>query len=102
MLNRAGTTFRKLPDKDKTAINANKALSLMLRAAVDDQTARASSFLAANCTWDFPELYSQSSDGLRTRGAVRLRGHPRIICFPTLYPDQNDVAGAIGDGWSAD
>ena len=30
LLNRAGTTFRKLPDKDKTAINANKALSLML------------------------------------------------------------------------
>jgi arsenate reductase (glutaredoxin) len=30
LLNRAGTTFRKLPDKDKTAINANKALTLML------------------------------------------------------------------------
>jgi Spx/MgsR family transcriptional regulator len=30
LLNRAGTTFRKLPDKDKTAINTNKALSLML------------------------------------------------------------------------
>ena len=30
LLNRAGTTFRKLPDKDKTPTNANKALSLML------------------------------------------------------------------------
>ncbi len=30
LLNRAGTTFRKLPDKDKTALNAKKALALML------------------------------------------------------------------------
>jgi arsenate reductase (glutaredoxin) len=30
LLNRAGTTFRKLPDKDKAGINASKALSLML------------------------------------------------------------------------
>ena len=30
LLNRAGTTFRKLPDKDKTGIDANKALTLML------------------------------------------------------------------------
>jgi arsenate reductase len=30
LLNRAGTTFRKLPDKDKTAITTNKALTLML------------------------------------------------------------------------
>ena len=30
LLNRAGTTFRKLPDKDKTAINASTALRLML------------------------------------------------------------------------
>jgi arsenate reductase len=30
LLNRAGTTFRKLPDKDKTGIDASKALSLML------------------------------------------------------------------------
>jgi arsenate reductase (glutaredoxin) len=30
LLNRAGTTFRKLPDKDKAGINANKALALML------------------------------------------------------------------------
>ena len=31
LLNRAGTTFRKLPDKDKAALNANKAMALMLR-----------------------------------------------------------------------
>ncbi len=30
LLNRAGTTFRKLPDKDKQAIDAGKALALML------------------------------------------------------------------------
>ena len=30
LLNRAGTTFRKLPDKDKTGISANKALALMV------------------------------------------------------------------------
>jgi arsenate reductase (glutaredoxin) len=30
LLNRAGTTFRKLPDKDKDGLNAKKALALML------------------------------------------------------------------------
>ena len=30
LLNRAGTTFRKLPDKDKNGIDANKAMALML------------------------------------------------------------------------
>jgi arsenate reductase len=30
LLNRAGTTFRRLPDKDKNAIDAKKALALML------------------------------------------------------------------------
>ncbi len=30
LLNRAGTTFRKLPDKDKTALNEAKAIGLML------------------------------------------------------------------------
>jgi arsenate reductase (glutaredoxin) len=30
LLNRAGTTFRKLPDKDKNNIDAKKALVLML------------------------------------------------------------------------
>ena len=37
LLNRAGTTFRKLPDKDKAGLNAKKALALMIAAAVDDQ-----------------------------------------------------------------
>jgi arsenate reductase len=31
LLNRAGMTFRKLPDKEKTNIDAKKAISLMLR-----------------------------------------------------------------------
>jgi len=30
LLNRAGTTFRKLPDKDKANVDARKALALML------------------------------------------------------------------------
>jgi arsenate reductase len=30
LLNRAGTTFRKLPDKDKTGLNGQKAMALML------------------------------------------------------------------------
>jgi arsenate reductase (glutaredoxin) len=30
LLNRAGTTFRKLSDKDKSGLNADKALTLML------------------------------------------------------------------------
>jgi Spx/MgsR family transcriptional regulator len=30
LLNRAGTTFRKLPDKDKQALDAHKATALML------------------------------------------------------------------------
>src|SRR5688572_27610120 len=30
LLNRAGTTFRKLPDKDKEGLNERKALALML------------------------------------------------------------------------
>ena len=30
LLNRAGTTFRKLPDKDKDGLNEKKALALML------------------------------------------------------------------------
>jgi arsenate reductase len=30
LLNRAGTTFRKLPDKDKDALTATKAIKLML------------------------------------------------------------------------
>jgi arsenate reductase (glutaredoxin) len=31
LLNRAGTTFRKLPDKDKTGLDAKKAVTLMLK-----------------------------------------------------------------------
>jgi arsenate reductase len=31
LINRAGTTFRKLPDKDRNGIDAKKAIALMLR-----------------------------------------------------------------------
>jgi len=30
LLNRAGTTFKKLPDKDKAALTENKAIALMM------------------------------------------------------------------------
>ena len=30
LLNRGGTTFRKLPDRDKSGLDANRALALML------------------------------------------------------------------------
>jgi len=30
LLNRAGTTFKKLPDKDKASVTENKAIALML------------------------------------------------------------------------
>ncbi len=31
LLNRAGTTFKKLPDKDKTGLSKTKAIALMLK-----------------------------------------------------------------------
>ena len=31
LLNRAGTTFKKLPDQDKNGITSNKAIALMLK-----------------------------------------------------------------------
>ena len=37
LLNRAGTTFSKLPDKDKAGLTEKKAIALMLDAALDDQ-----------------------------------------------------------------
>jgi len=43
LLNRAGTTFRKLPDSDKDGINEKKALALMLAQPLDDQAAGARS-----------------------------------------------------------
>ena len=43
LLNRAGTTFRKLPDKDKAGLNAKKAHRADAGAAVDDQASGARS-----------------------------------------------------------
>ena len=43
LLNRAGTTFRKLPDADKEGLNEHKALALDAGAALDDQAAGARS-----------------------------------------------------------
>ena len=37
LLNRAGTTFRKLPDESKQDIDEKRAIALMLGATVDDQ-----------------------------------------------------------------
>ena len=43
LLNRAGTTFRKLSDKDKAGLDAKKAHGADAKTAVDDQTAGARS-----------------------------------------------------------
>ena len=39
LLNRAGTTFRKLPEGDRQDIDQAKAIALMIAPAVDDQAA---------------------------------------------------------------
>ena len=39
LLNRAGTTFRKLPDKDKEGLDREESAGAHARAAVDDQAA---------------------------------------------------------------
>src|SRR5450755_2329225 len=41
LLNRAGTTFRKLPDKDKEGLTEKKAIALMIAQPLDDQAAGA-------------------------------------------------------------
>jgi arsenate reductase len=41
LLNQAGTTFKKLPHKDKEGLSQSKAIALMLKATVDDQAPRA-------------------------------------------------------------
>ena len=41
LLNRAGMTFRKLPEKDKEGLTEKKAIALMARPAFDDQAAGA-------------------------------------------------------------
>ena len=64
LLNKSGTTFRKLPDADKAGIDAAKAKALML-----DQPAR--------IVWDFPPMTGNSAlrhEGLAHRaGAARAR-----------------------------
>jgi arsenate reductase (glutaredoxin) len=59
LLNRAGTTFRKLPDKDKAGIDEKKAITLMLaqpsmikRPVLDDGTALIVGFN--------PEIYAKA------------------------------------------
>ena len=47
MFNRAGPTFKKLPDKDKQGVTENKAIALMLSATLDDQTPGARTCAAA-------------------------------------------------------
>ena len=41
LLNRAGTTFRALPEADKANLSEKKAIALMAAQAVDDQAPRA-------------------------------------------------------------
>src|SRR5215510_7373907 len=41
LLNRAGTTFKKLPEKDKSNLSTGKAHGFGAQAAIDDQTSGA-------------------------------------------------------------
>jgi arsenate reductase (glutaredoxin) len=63
LLNRAGTTFRKLPDKDKNSLDAKKALALML--AQPSTIKRPVLELAGGklLVGFSPEIYSQSLSG---------------------------------------
>ena len=65
LLNRAGTTFRKLPDKDKTATQRQQGLEFDARAALDDQTARARTSWRQIARGIFPGTLQPIVDGLR-------------------------------------
>ena len=80
LLNRAGTTFRKLPDKDKDGLDRKEGHRADAGAAVDDQAARCWSFAAASCWSDLHRTRTapHSSDPLIARdcgdflpGAIR-------------------------------
>ena len=66
LLNRAGTTFRKLPDKDKAALDEKKAIALMLGAALDDQAAGARSRRRQASGRLQAGIYAEAGLGLRT------------------------------------
>ena len=60
LLNRAGTTFRKLPDKDKAGLDEKKAIALMLGAALDDQAAGPRSGGGKLLVGFKPEIYAEA------------------------------------------
>jgi arsenate reductase len=65
LLNRAGTTFRKLPERDKEGLNENKALALML--AQPSMIKRPVLDLGAKLLVGFkPEIYASE---VKPRGA---------------------------------
>ncbi|MCW5603098.1 MAG: ArsC family reductase [Burkholderiales bacterium] len=68
LLNRAGTTFRKLPDADKQGLNARKAIALML--AQPSMIKRPVLDLGGRLLVGFkPETYEGSVSPARSRGS---------------------------------
>jgi arsenate reductase len=66
LLNRAGTTFRKLPDKEKNNVDAKKALALML--AQPSMIKRPVLDVGGKLLVGFkPELYESQFGGRSTR-----------------------------------
>ena len=66
LLNRAGTTFRKLPDADKQSLDARKAMALML--AQPSMVKRPVLDLGDHLVVGFtPDLYAQEMGGKRGR-----------------------------------
>ena len=64
LLNRAGTTFRKLPDKDKAGLTETQGDRADARSAVDDQAAGAGACPAAGCwSGSSPEAYRDAVRG---------------------------------------
>ena len=67
LLNRAGTTFRKLPDSEKEGLNARKALALML--AQPSMIKRPVLDLGGKLLVGFkPEIYAKEVPGKSGRG----------------------------------
>jgi arsenate reductase (glutaredoxin) len=67
LLNRAGTTFRKLPDTEKEALNERKALALML--AQPSMIKRPVLDLGGKLLVGFkPEIYAKEVPGKSARG----------------------------------
>ena len=76
LLNRAGTTFKKLPDGDKESLNECKATGADVRAAVDYKAAGARSRRQIIGRFQAGHLCQGSRDRAWTQSLVRLTTSP--------------------------